>query len=382
MLSALLPPNLTHAINFAPLTVAIVQDHLRNGGTEHQTLAIARGLSEAGHQVHIIVFRRGGILDERATKDSLLTTHYLNQRFLKTDWFAPGLKSLLTQISPDMVVPMGRMANCHAGLLASEKQRTYQLIATFRTGRSIPFLYRRALQRADHIVANSREALERLASDYSIRRPDTATVIYNGCLRDFETTIPTFSPEPKTRNPSPAIHLVSVSMFRPQKKQIRLIQICSQLPRDLDWKLTLAGAGPTRAACQAEAQRLRVADRIHFPGLLKDPRSLYFDSDIAVHTSDQESLPNFLVEAQMSGLPVVAYDVNGVGETFLDQKSGYLIPHRDEATFLAALLKLAHDPSQRLQFGDAARAFAQKNFSLKSQTTAYIRLFNSLANNT
>ncbi len=271
---------------------------------------------------------------------------------------------------------MGRMANCHAGLLAKEK-RDYKLFATFRTGRSIPYLYRRALNDADHIVANSQEALRRINAEYSIHRLDTSTVIYNGCIRDFETHIPTVGSDLVSRSPTP-IHLASISMFRPQKKQIRLIQICSKLPSSLNWKLTLAGEGPTRNACQAEAQRLGLTDRIHFPGLLKDPRSLYFDADIAVHTSDQESLPNFLVEAQMSGLPVIAYDVNGVGETFLDQESGILISHRDEVAFLAALQKLATDQPLRLQMGDAARTYAHKNFSLKSQTTAYARLFNSL----
>ncbi len=308
----------------------------------------------------------------------------MNQRFIKTDWFAPGLKSLLAQIAPDAVLPMGRMANCHAGLLASNQDRPYNLLATFRTGRSIPYLYRRALKRCDHIVANSHEALRRIADDYRIHRPDTSTVIYNGCIRDFETVIPNVGAclSRDSQQKDSRLHFVSVSMFRPQKKQIRLIRICAQLPETLDWKLTLAGEGPTRAACQAEAERLGLSDRIHFPGLLKDPRSLYADADIALHTSDQESLPNFLVEAQMSGLPVIAYDVNGVGETFQHNESGYLIPHRDKTAFLVALEKLASTPALRLQFGDAARSFARTKFSLKSQTAAYIRLLNSLANKT
>lgn len=357
------------------LRLAILQDHLRNGGTEQQTLAIAEGLTKAGHNVHLIVFRRGGVLDEKVA--AIVPdghTHYLNQGPLKTDWFAPGLKQLLKQLAPDAVLPMGRMANCHAGLLARHT-RDYKLFATFRTGRAIPYLYRRALRHADHIVANSQEALRRIQSEYGIQRPDTSTVIYNGCIRDFETQIPTFrSVGACLSRDSVALHLVSISMFRPQKKQIRLIRICSKLPERINWKLTLAGEGPTRATCQAEAKRLGLADRIHFPGLLKDPRSLYFDGDIAVHTSDQESLPNFLVEAQMSGLPVIAYDVNGVGETFLDQKSGYLIPHRDEAAFLTAIEELATDQDLQIQMADSARSHAQKNFSLESQSRAYHQL--------
>lgn len=308
-----------------------------------------------------------------------ITLHYLKQGPLRTDWYAPGLKNRLAQLSLDAVLPMGRMANCHVGLLTFASNQSYKLFSTFRTGRPVPYLYRRALGQADHVIANSSEALRRLAIDYSIHRPDTSAVIYNGCVRDFETHIPTFHNSSLIPHPSKqdALHLVSISMFRPQKQQIRLIQICSKLPGKIDWKLTLAGEGPTRTACQAEADRLGLSDRIHFPGLLKDPRSLYFDADIAVHTSDQESLPNFLVEAQMSGLPVIAYDVNGVGETFQHETSGYLIPHRDEPAFLAALESLANDPELRIRMGNAAREYAQHNFSLKSQTAAYLRLLSA-----
>ncbi len=314
------------------------------------------------------------MLDAQALHPSSFTLHPLNQGPLKTDWYAPGLKKLLAQLAPDAVLPMGRMANCHAGLLASAKNRPYKLFSTFRTGRPIPYLYRRALRHADHIVANSHEALARIATDYRIHRPETSTVIYNGCIRDFETQLPTLH-QGSGRCPSGhLLHLVSISMFRPQKQQIRLIRICSQLPAHINWKLTLAGEGPTRAACQAEADRLGLSTQIHFPGLLKDPRSLFCDADLALHASDQESLPNFLVEAQMSGLPVIAYDVNGVGETFQHKQSGILIPHRDEPAFLAALEKLATDSDLRLQMSHAARDYARKNFSLKSQTAAYIRL--------
>ena len=359
------------------MRITFLQDHLRHGGTEQQTLAIATGLAQAGHRVQLIVFRPGGTLDPQA-QAAPVQLDFLKQGPLKTDWFAPGLRKTVQAFRPDCLIPMGRMANCLAGLLGASPRRDYHLIATFRTGRPIPLLYRRALGCCDHIVANSQNALQRLAKDYRIHRPESSSVIYNGCIRDFETLIPLFR-NPKSEIRNPKLHLISVSLFRPQKQQIRLIRICRQLPADIDWKLTLAGDGPTRAACQAEAQRLGLADRVHFPGLLKDPRSLYHDGDIALHASDQESLPNFLVEAQMSGLPVIAYDVDGVGETFLDGQSGYLIPHREEATFLEKLTQLSRDKALSLQMSEAARQNARRQFSLAAQTKAYHQLIEKLA---
>lgn len=350
------------------MRIALIQDYLRNGGTENQTLHIAEGLARAGVETHLIVFRRGGVLDVKA-KESSFTTHFLTQSILKTDWFAPGLDALLSRLSIDVAVAMGRMANCHAGLLC-RRNRSYKWVATFRTGKTIPWLQRRALQHAAHIVFNSHEALTRIKAQYGIDRYDS-TVIYNGCIRKTKSDCqPAASDGP--------IRLLSASMFRPEKKQIRLLRICGKLPSSIDWRLTLAGDGSELDACVREADTLGIADRVEFPGLLPDPSCLYESSHIAIHASSKESLPNFLVEAQTFGLPVVAYDVDGVAETFINESSGFLVAHKDETTFTKKLAQLCESPDLRLQMSQAARDHAQLSFSPDAQLDAYINLFSKL----
>ncbi len=352
------------------MRIAFIQDHLRNGGTENQTLHLANGLAKKGMEIHVIVFRRGGILDEKAAQ-SKFTLHFLDQGPLKTDWFAPGLNALLRSLGIDIAIPMGRMANCQAGLLVSRK-RPFKIVATFRTGKRIPFLQRRALRQADQVVANSCEALARIKSVYGIENPNSA-VIYNGCIRDSRSEQASLQKRAQT-----PIQLVSVSMFRPEKKQIRLLRICSQLPKHFDWRLTLAGQGPQRDSCIQEAVKLRISDRTHFPGLLADPTALYQSSHIAIHASSKESLPNFLVEAQSFGLPVVAYNVDGVGETFLNEKSGFLIENENEGQFIEKLSRIIESHDLRLQMSQAAREYARQHFSSETQITTYIKLFNQL----
>ena len=364
------------------MRVALIQDHLRSGGTERQTLAIAEGLQRAGVETQVIVFRRGGTLDAEAQAGSF-ETFFLNQGPFRFDWFALGLRSQLKRFAPDVVFTMGRMANCHAGILCLRRPNTVgAIVATCRTGRSIPFLHRLALRHADHVVANSQSALSRLKTDLGPDLAKSATVVHNGCLRNFDTLTPSFpSPEPRTTHHSQnsVLRLCSVSMFRPQKRQSHLLRICSQLPGDINWRLVLAGDGPTFDACKAEARRLGIENRVEFPGLLNDPRSLYSASDIAVHASNRESLPNFLVEAQMAGLPVVAYDVDGVSETFRHAASGFLVPLDDESAFRSALVRLCRDPELRATQSEAARHHAQARFSLEAQNRAYFELVESLA---
>jgi len=348
------------------MRIAFIQDHLRNGGTENQTLHIADGLTKAGLKTHVIVFRKGGILDEKAARGGF-TLHYLSQGPLKTDWFAPGLNALLRALEIDIVIAMGRMGNCHAGRLL-KKSRPYRVIATFRTGKAIPSLQQKALRKADAVIANSREALTRLKTRYRIENPNSA-VIYNGCIRDSDS----FSEEAPSP-PEPPVRLVSASMFRPEKKQIRLLRICAKLPPSTNWHLTLAGDGPERERCIQEADRLGIQNRVDFPGLLSDPSDRFQRSHIAVHASSKESLPNALVEAQMYGLPVVAYDVGGVGETFDPGQSGYLVENGNETQFIEVLEKLIQSPDLRLQMSQAAREYALKHFTPESQIKAYTDL--------
>lgn len=349
------------------MRIALLQDHLRNGGTENQTLHIAEGLAQAGLETSVIVFRAGGVLDKRALNGAY-QLHFLNQGLLKTDWFAPGLKRLLQSERIDVAIGMGRMANCHVGLLSPSTSKL-RFVATFRTGKSIPWLQRRALKNADRLVANSQEALERLRINYGIERSGNARVIYNGCIRKFPT-----SQHKGSSLESKPIRLVCASMFRPEKKQKRLLRICSKLNENIDWKLTLAGDGSERISCIQEAKRLGIENRVYFPGLIEDPSDLYQSSDIAIHASAKESLPNALVEAQMSGLPVIAYNVGGVRETFDPNASGLLIDQGDEDAFVEALEKLALDPTLRQRMSTAARDYAHKHFAPEAQIQDYLDL--------
>ncbi|HAT60885.1 MAG TPA: hypothetical protein DCS60_08965, partial [Opitutae bacterium] len=281
------------------------------------------------------------------------------------------LDSLLKSLKAEAIIPMGRMANCHAGLFSNQK-RPYKVIATFRTGKSIPFLQRRALRLADGLIANSHDAIERIKRTYGIENPKSS-VIYNGCIRDT-TSLQSVAP----RSVGKPVRLINASMFRPEKKQVRLLRICSQLPAQIDWHLTLAGDGPQRDSCIQEADRLGLRNRIEFPGLLPNPTDLYQSSHIAIHASSKESLPNFLVEAQSFGLPVVAYNVDGVGETFENGKSGFLIDHGKESQFVEKLQLLIESEDLRQLMSQAAREYAHRHFSPEAQISAYIDLLKQL----
>ena len=160
------------------MKILVVQDHLRSGGTERQSVLLANAFATAGHPTTLLTFRPGGAL--AATILPNVKREVLQPFNTGLDWFAPGLNRVAAMHSPDVILCMGRMANCHAGSLQRQLPGT-AVIATMRTGKKLPWLFRRSLRLARHVVANSRESQDTLCRQYGIVR-DKISVIHNSLV--------------------------------------------------------------------------------------------------------------------------------------------------------------------------------------------------------
>lgn len=358
------------------MKILVVQDYLRSGGTERQSILLANALAAAGSTVTLLTFRPGGKLADSV--DPAVHRHSLQPIDLHLDWFAPGLLRAVSQLQPDVILCMGRMANCRAGEL-SEAQSSAVVIGTMRTGKPLPAAFQRSLHRVRHVIANSQEARNLLLARHQLP-PEKVSVIYNSLV---------FAPEAKSKRPPPlrAEHgatsatavLLCVAMFRPEKNQRELIEIAAALPAGTDWQLWLAGDGPARAECERLVAGRQLGDRVKFLGFHADPTPLYRAADIAVHASRSESLSNFLIEAQAHGLPAVVCAAQGIGECFVPNQTGWIVPQGDRAGFLDRLQPLIADPARREACAAPARAYAREHFDADRQVQAYLDLFARLA---
>jgi glycosyltransferase involved in cell wall biosynthesis len=356
------------------MKILLIQDHLRSGGTERQSILLTRAFRRAGHDAALLTFRPGGALTPTAADLPRIVLQCFDTHL---DWFAPGLFRQVTRFAPDILLCMGRMANCRAGSLQNLVQAKLPqtaIVGTMRTGKRLPALYRHSLHRVRHVVANSRESARILAANYGVSAEKIA-VIHNSLVfppagdpaaaaRDRATLRTRFGASEKT------CVLLCVAMFRPEKNQRELVELAAQLPRDRDWQLWLAGEGAARAACAALVAEKNLQDRVKFTGFEADPRPFYHAADLAVLTSKSESLSNFLVEAHAHGLPSVAYAISGVAEC-----GGTVVPPGDQAAFLAALGPLMHDTAARARASMHVRAYAENQFTPQRQTAAYLELF-------
>lgn len=137
----------------------------------------------------------------------------------------------------------------------------------------------------------------------------------------------------------------------------------------------IAGDGPQREELQALAASLGVAPQVSFHAFLPQAElhQLYACAHILLHPSevaadgDQEGVPNAMLEAMASGLPVAATLHGGIPEAVEHGVSGLLTPERNAAALAQSLLSLAHDPARYAAMSAAAATRVSAHFDLDAQ---------------
>lgn len=178
--------------------------------------------------------------------------------------------------------------------------------------------------------------------------------------------------------PDAAPMIVSVGRMATKKGYQVLIDGLPQLfERVDDAHVVLAGAGD-----RLEEFRRITSDwsgRVHFPGtVLRDTLpDLYRSADVfvlpAVHDpqGNVDGLPNVILEAMASGLPVVASRISGIPLAINEGREGLLVPEKDPAALTDALERLLRDREGARRMGAQGRHRAVASLSWDAVAARY-----------
>jgi glycosyltransferase involved in cell wall biosynthesis len=362
------------------MNILLLQDYLRIGGTEKQTLFLARTFKEQGEDVSLLLFRPGGHLAGAPEREGI-STAVLQPFDSRVCLWAPGLKARLRSLSPDLILCMGRTANCYAGFIQQWLPQT-AVVGTLRTGKMLFPLHHWSMGHVRAVLVNSNWWKRRLLE----RRfpPERIHVVHNALL--LERAEGDLKDRRREIRDTYAVAedccvFLNVATFRPGKRHLDLLKTFAALRTsdpDLDWRLWLVGDGREYNRCRRWAAEHGLGTRVRFFHFQKDPLPFYAGADVAVSASREDSLPNFLIEAQASGLPVVAYDCRGVNETCIPAQTGLILEQGDHDGFVEALRRLARDPATRKQLADGAPAFAAQRFARGAQAMETLRFLRGL----
>jgi len=147
-------------------------------------------------------------------------------------------------------------------------------------------------------------------------------------------------------------------------------------------RLTIAGEGPLAQPLAELAEDLGIASRVSFPGFVSQAklRDLLYQSHIFLHPSvtgpdgDREGVPNAILEAMATGLPVVATWHGGIPEAVQNGGTGLLSPEHDHEALAGSLLRLAGEPMLYANMSANAANDVAAHWEIQAQT----RLLESL----
>jgi len=142
-----------------------------------------------------------------------------------------------------------------------------------------------------------------------------------------------------------------------------------------------AGDGPMRPDVERVVRQRGVGDRVRILGSRDDVADLLAASDVLVFVSrpdGMEGMPASLIEAGMSGTPVVGFDVAGASEVVVDGETGYLVPWGDAPALERRLHRLLADPALRAAMGKAARERCRSLFDIEVIAPQYLALYEGL----
>jgi glycosyltransferase involved in cell wall biosynthesis len=152
--------------------------------------------------------------------------------------------------------------------------------------------------------------------------------------------------------------LIAVGMMRPGDKlaSYRVLGAALTSLLDLPWSLDIVGDGPARN--EVEQALAPLGARVRYRGALDEAAvaAALGAADLLVWPAINEAFGMALLEAQASGLPVVAGASGGVAGIVVAGDTGLLAPPGDAAAFAAAARCLILEPATRAAMGEAARA--------------------------
>ena len=169
--------------------------------------------------------------------------------------------------------------------------------------------------------------------------------------------------------------------LEPQKQPLILPEIAAeieQLRPANKWRFVIAGSGTLEPRLREGFARRQLLHRYCPIGWHPQPHKVNGACDLALLPSLWEGLPLSLIEAQASGLPIVASNVKGNREVVTEQ-TGFLCEPKTPVEYASPLARLVDDAELRQQLGTAARRRATAEFSAEKCFQQVVDLYDELS---
>jgi glycosyltransferase involved in cell wall biosynthesis len=295
------------------LRVLLLIPHSGGGGAEQVAALLARGLSDRKNEIHLGLVTQDS--SSAGAAPPSVTVHALGA--FRVRRAALRILKLVRNLEPDVILSGMFHLNFVVLMLrplfparTSVIVRQNTTVSASLDADALPWytrwLYRILYRFADRIVCQSRAMADDLVAELGIRA-ELLAVLPNPV--DFKVFESLADPAPW---PGLGPNLLAVGRLAPEKGFDLLLNAFALVRRDQPHAgLVIVGKGREEARLKALAIQLEIEDAVSFAGHVDRPARFYAGADIFVLSSRHEGMPNAVLEAFASGLPVVATPASG-----------------------------------------------------------------------
>lgn len=170
-----------------------------------------------------------------------------------------------------------------------------------------------------------------------------------------------------------------VAALRPEKNHELFLDAAAIVLKSLpEARFLIIGDGARRALLQEHADKLGIADSVHFLGTRSDVPALLSLADTLVLSSKMEANPVSILEGLACGKPVVAPRVGSIPETVHDGKNGFLVEPNNAPQLAARTKQLLTNQTIAEQMGRTGRETVVADWSLQRMVDGYQNLVQSI----
>ena len=365
-----------------PLRVAFFAGSLIHGGAERQLVHMAAALRGKGADVRIYALTRGEHYE--AVLSAMEMRPVWVGRRSSPPFRLGAMWRELRQFQPHVIQATHTFVNLYVGLLG-------RLLGTLSVGALRSSLehcrmhngrWTRGLIKLPHaLIVNSQSVLEELERS----RLTSANRVYhlpNAIdLSQFSVCHDDVRSDGARRDGRCAA--VVVGRLVPVKCVERFIRALACARRNQPC-LTgiIVGDGPERPRLEELASSLRLSpDNLKFLGQRDDIPEVLRRASMLVHCSNDEGLPNVMLEAMASGLPVIATPAGDAKIVVEEGVNGYLVEFDDCPAMAAKMVQLAGSAELRSRLGAAGRSRVAQCYDLRTLSDRLVSLYRRMAVN-
>jgi sugar transferase (PEP-CTERM/EpsH1 system associated) len=244
--------------------------------------------------------------------------------------------------------------------------------------RNLP-IQRWVWSRADRVLSVSSKLADRMTREVGFPR-NRVQVVRNGADLMKFGVIPRAEARESLGIPDTEFIIGTVGRLVPVKDHETLFAALVHLRNaGIKCLALVAGEGPLRSELEGRARALDLGSTLRFLGNRDDVERVLAMLDVFVLSSVSEGLPNTILEAMASGLPVVSTHVGGVEELVEDGKTGMLVPSKNPEMLAEAVSTLARDAGLRWRMGAQGQNKARAEFGVRRMLDEYERFYLELA---